>query len=349
MKVRSQGRTGFTLIELLVVIAIIAVLIGLLLPAVQKVREAASRIKCTNNLKQLGLGLHGYHDNFNGFPVEGTTQGVSWPTRILPYIEQGNLYNQIWPLFQVAIQADPSTWPLTNNALQLYINAANQVNDTIGIVPIFVCPSRRTVTAGAVIDYCGAYHGGVTGGILNGTFYALPTSTTNGYNINSGAYNCILDTYFLGPGAPGITLSTITNAAGTANTLLCPHKIMQPVHYVPGHQNNNDRGWVWTNLTGGNNDHMRWGDNGGGGNTSGHGYVQDDPTSDENHMGGPHPTGSPILYADGSVHVYPYLYIDPDFAALINPPLKNGIDQKDDAVFQELLSYNRKESIIGPP
>src|SRR5207249_11647077 len=133
---------GFTLIELLVVIAIIAVLIGLLLPAVQKVREASARSTCQNNLKQLGLGIHMFHDTYNYFPQGGGDPGgenpavrtfyFSWTYHIYPYIDQGNLYK--------LVPTDPflDVNTVTNGATIL-----RQLDQTT--IPIFYCPTRRSV------------------------------------------------------------------------------------------------------------------------------------------------------------------------------------------------------------
>jgi prepilin-type N-terminal cleavage/methylation domain-containing protein/prepilin-type processing-associated H-X9-DG protein len=135
-------RPGFTLIELLVVIAIIAVLIGLLLPAVQKVREAASRAKCKNNLKQIGLAMHNYHGAVGRFPpgylatnpgpdlADDRGPGWGWPALLLPYLEQDSLYRQI------QIGKDIT-------------DTANQVVRTTNLA-IFLCPSDPGETTFAV-------------------------------------------------------------------------------------------------------------------------------------------------------------------------------------------------------
>ena len=121
---RDRAVSGFTLIELLVVIAIIAILIGLLLPAVQKTREAASRTKCANNLKQIALAMHNYQDTHGALPPSRgrPAESVSWAWMILPQLEQDNQYRS-GPSSQLLFDAKPGTF-----------NTA---------VPLYFCPSRR--------------------------------------------------------------------------------------------------------------------------------------------------------------------------------------------------------------
>ncbi len=194
-----RSRSGFTLIELLVVIAIIAILIGLLLPAVQKVRDAASRMSCSNNVKQICLAMHGYHDvnmqlppglpngfSANGFPYGGKNSDRScWAYYILPYLEQNAVYNQASAYIN---QPAPSGYTLQQPFAKVVMKS-------------FVCPSDNNspnVSAlgqGFHTNYV-ACHGngyatpGDTGGFdLTGLFYGR--SKVKLQSISDGSSNTV--------------------------------------------------------------------------------------------------------------------------------------------------------------
>jgi prepilin-type N-terminal cleavage/methylation domain-containing protein/prepilin-type processing-associated H-X9-DG protein len=167
----ARVRRGFTLIELLVVIAIIAVLIALLLPAVQAAREAARRLQCVNNLKQIGIALHGYHDAFNTFPAGGwialfqqpltNNLNVGWSASVLPWLEQRALFD----------------------GLNFSFPYNKAVNSSAGhtVLTVYLCPSepRKSLwnrAPGDAFDFADADYGGMYGprGLSSPTFTNNP-------------------------------------------------------------------------------------------------------------------------------------------------------------------------------
>jgi prepilin-type N-terminal cleavage/methylation domain-containing protein/prepilin-type processing-associated H-X9-DG protein len=212
-----RARSGFTLIELLVVIAIIAILIALLVPAVQKVREAASRTQCINNLKQLGLAMHGYADaNGHAFPPSHTTSASlaplpttkhHWCPFVMPYFEQSTLASQ----YNFTVDWD--------NALNFPVIVQN--------VPVFICPSAPGASArgNVLVD-------------ANGVTLPAPLGV-----LDYGSINQVFPDYYLlnGIPAPAITSGALQAALvtpimqitdGTSNTVLLGEVAGAPMNFI---------------------------------------------------------------------------------------------------------------------
>lgn len=206
---RKEGRAGFTLIELLVVIAIIAILIGLLVPAVQQVRIAAARTQTTNNLKQIGLGMQNFHDSYKKLPYNGTSLWASptnlfsgtWAYQILPMIEQSALYK-------------------TPGWTSSVVNKVTIVRGPQVSVPVYVDPGR-----------------GRSGFTADATTNAGPTTDY--------AINCRLNDPAGGSTRNADRKLKITGITdGTSNTIFAGHASLQTGQYSTGNPGNWNESWM---------------------------------------------------------------------------------------------------------
>jgi prepilin-type N-terminal cleavage/methylation domain-containing protein len=221
----ARVRRAFTLIELLVVIAIIAILIALLVPAVQKVREAAARTQCLNNLKQIGLALHGFHDANKGFPKAGEKSSeLSWHVFILPFLEQGSLYAKFNFAVGAFNGAPNNTGPGKNENGLILVNVyqcpSGPVKKMINAAPHNV---NTPEIINGEIPYTSHYYG-VMGPIgtnpVTGAAYRLDTNgqaTHGGFSLQ-GIFLRDTTTTFINGCEVGVKMAHVTD--GTSNTLM---------------------------------------------------------------------------------------------------------------------------------
>ena len=215
----ASGRRAFTLVELLIVIGIIAILIALIVPAVQRVRAAAANVQCINNMKQIGLGLHQYHNTYGHFPSGGMP---SWTFFILPYIEQENLYNDaISAMGKAQFNAHPDNffeWHADSHIIGYADDALLQACFTT-TVATFQCPADPRENGGMsaelyALNYARTSYLGVAGK-QEATLLNPDLEGEDGVFPQPGgsSYSTLLNTYH-----PVVRIQDITD--GLSNTLM---------------------------------------------------------------------------------------------------------------------------------